>query len=443
MSRFSRLARTHALMVAADAALVVSLAGSFFSLDPEAARSKILLYLMVSFAPLALVSPLIGPLVDRAPGGRRTVVQVTAVARAVLYLLMVFNYQGLLLFPLVFGVMVLQKVYNASKSAIVPMVVSSQQELVEANAKLGLVGGVTGAIAAIPAAALAAISPRLSLLFGCVALLAAAVFAGQLPKGVVASSRVLHNERHALRAPSLLLAASALALIRAAQGFLFFHVLFFIRDNDYSKLWLGGVAASVTVGSMIGNALAPRLRRSTREENMLVGALACVAAGGLLAVLTGGPIAAVFLAFLLNVSAAIGRLAFESIVQRDAPGANQGRAFASFDARFQLFWVAAAVLGVLLSLPGRAGFAVVGLIGIFATVTYLVGSRAALAGRPIPASLGLRASRSVRQEMARRRTPTAGQSRSVQGTPTRPPPTLPPPATRRTEPRPTRRPPGN
>ena len=54
------------LMTAGDVAMVVSLAGSlFFSISPDAARSKVLLYLLVSFAPFAVVAPLIGPFIDR------------------------------------------------------------------------------------------------------------------------------------------------------------------------------------------------------------------------------------------------------------------------------------------------------------------------------------------------------------------------------------------
>ena len=69
VSPFRRLARTHALMTAGDVAMVVSLAGSlFFSISPDAARSKVLLYLLVSFAPFAVVAPFIGPFIDRATG---------------------------------------------------------------------------------------------------------------------------------------------------------------------------------------------------------------------------------------------------------------------------------------------------------------------------------------------------------------------------------------
>ena len=50
--------------------MVVALADSFFfDVDPGAARSKVLLFLVVSFAPFLIVAPLIGP-VDRPHPGR-------------------------------------------------------------------------------------------------------------------------------------------------------------------------------------------------------------------------------------------------------------------------------------------------------------------------------------------------------------------------------------
>ena len=52
------------------------------------------------------------------------------------------------------------------------------------------------------------------------------------------------------------------------------------------------------------------------------------------------------------MASGIGRMAFDSIVQRDAPDANQGRAFAKFETRFQLSWAVAGVIPVLFTLPG-------------------------------------------------------------------------------------------
>ena len=71
-SPFRLLARTHALMAMGDASMYGALAGSvLFNLSPDAQREKVLLYLLVSVAPFAVVAPAIGPTVDRIPGGRR------------------------------------------------------------------------------------------------------------------------------------------------------------------------------------------------------------------------------------------------------------------------------------------------------------------------------------------------------------------------------------
>ena len=381
LSPFKRLARTHALVTAGDVAMVVSLAGSlFFSISPDAARSKVLLYLLVSFAPFAVVAPFIGPFIDRAPGGRRFIIQLTAIGRALLFAIMIFHLDDLLLFPLSFGVLILQKTYSVSRSSLIPTVVNNKTELVEANSKLGLISGAVGALAAAPAGALAAISPKLSLLFGIVVFLCAVVAAMKLPRGVVAQSPQ-PAERMELRNVSLRSAAVAMSLIRAVIGFLFFELLFWLRENHYNNVWIGAVIGASTAGLMLGNGLASPLRSRLREELMLTAAMVLVAVSGLAAAMFGGVGAAIGLAAVANMASGIGRMAFDSIVQRDAPDANQGRAFAKFETRFQLSWALAGVIPVLLTFPGRAAFLTVGLVGVLAVFLFTQSARARLRGK--------------------------------------------------------------
>src|SRR3954453_20206927 len=97
-------------MIAGDAAMLVALADSLFlSIDPSAARTRVLLFLVVSFAPFLLIAPLIGPGIDRAAGGRCAVIQLFAAGRVVLAVLMAASIDSLRLFPLVFLALVLQK----------------------------------------------------------------------------------------------------------------------------------------------------------------------------------------------------------------------------------------------------------------------------------------------------------------------------------------------
>jgi len=391
-------------MAMGDAAMYGALAGSvLFSLSPDAQRPKVLLYLLVSVAPFAVVAPAIGPTLDRIPGGRRFVMQVTAVTRAVCYVVMAFHVDDVLLYPMVFGALVMQKTYAVSKSALVPSVVRNDAELVEANSKLGLISGVVGAIVIGPLALLGKIAAGVPLTIGVALFAVAAVLARRLPKEAVAQSPVEPRERVELRSSGIVLGASAMALLRASLGFLTFHLFFWLRE-DFSLFHVGLAAAASTVGSMLGNTVAPVLRRSWREEVMFTVALSAVAAAGVGAAVTGGLLIAVVLAFTVSAMTSLGRMAFDSIVQRDAPDANQGRAFARFEARFQLAWVLAGLPPVAFTMPGQAGFLVVGLFGTAAVTLYVIGSRAVRAGRPLPPSLVGLARREVERRRGRRPT---------------------------------------
>ena len=378
VSKFRRLSITHAAMMGGDAAMIVALADSlFFNIDPSAARGRVLLFLVVSFAPFLVIAPLIGPVIDRVAGGRRAVIQAVAASRVVISLLMAMAIDNLTLFPLVFAALVLQKTYLVSKQALVPSVVRSERDLVEANSKLGLIAGLTGFVAVIPAATLQLISDE-----GVATLIYAAALFGfafgsatRLPADVVAAKPAEAAERIQLHSLGLQLAEMAMLLMRAAVGFLFFLLAFWLRTQTAGTAWFAVAVGLSALGTMIGNAIGPRLRRVLSEETMLLGARGLSGAAGFLAALLGGVPAGVALACIVNLSAAVGRLAFESLVQRDAPQANRGRAFARFEARFQLGWVVAGLIPVLITIPGPIGFLIVGVLCAAAFLNYASGTR--------------------------------------------------------------------
>mgnify|MGYP000096534515 CR=1 FL=1 len=369
-SKFRRLAITHALMMGADAAMIVALADSlFFDIDLDAARSRVLLFLVIGFAPFLVVAPLIGPLIDRVAGGRRFVIQVVALCRVVLTLLMAQYLDALALFPLVFASLVLQKTYAVSKSAIVPSTVRSEDELVEANSKLGLIAGITGAVAVVPAGILLqVVNASATLVYGAVLFAGAFVAATRLSPDVVASDAVDATEVRELHSSNIQLGAIAMTVLRGLVGFTFFHLAFWLRSQDQGTLWFAAVVGVSALASMVGNAVASPLRVRIREEAMLTAALLVCAGAGLVVSVLGGPLGAVILAAVLNLMAALGRLNFESIVQRDAPGANRGRAFAVFETRFQLSWAAGAFVAVALQASGTIGFLVVGGVAVAASI---------------------------------------------------------------------------
>ena len=118
---FGRLALVQVLMIAGDTLVTISLAGSlFFSISPTEAKSKVFLYLVLTLAPFAVVSPLLGPLIDRNRGGRRAMVVFAAVGRAAICPFMARDTHSLLLFPEAFMILVLSKLYLVTRGALVP-----------------------------------------------------------------------------------------------------------------------------------------------------------------------------------------------------------------------------------------------------------------------------------------------------------------------------------
>ena len=83
----------------------------------------------------------------------------------------------------------------------------------------------------------------------------------------------------------------------------------------------------------------------------------------------------------IGLAASGSKLAFDAIVQRDAPDANRGRSFAKFETRFQLLWVLSALIPVVAPIPARIGFLLIAVAAGFAVSSYVVSLRAVASGR--------------------------------------------------------------
>ena len=383
LTPFARLARAHAFSTVGDALVAIALAQSlFFDLDPNDARWKVFLYLGLTVAPLALVAPFIGPALDRIRGGRRWMIVAVNAVRAFVCLLMLNDLHSLLLFPEAFTVLAMGKAYALARSAIVPTVVRDDDELVEANSKLQLLSGLAAPAAGLLAGAAYWIAKSQGVLGIAVAAYAIGTVAAlRIPSTQVAPLPPSAEEAEELHSIGILIAASAMGLIRGIVGFLTLLLLFDLRSDP---TWHLGVVLGLTgAGTLIGAALAPRLRDAMTEEHMIMVVLAATVVVGAGAAWAGGLGASALLASTVAVVSTCGKLAFDSLVQRDAPDANRGRSFARFEVRFQLVWVVGAVLPLLLlPIPQRVGFAVVAATALFALVSYLIGQRTGRRPRP-------------------------------------------------------------
>jgi hypothetical protein len=377
---FTRLARVHALSAAADALFATALAGSlFFSIPVGEARTKVFAYLAGAMAPFTVLSPLIGPAIDRVVGGRRLMVIVSLGLRAVFAFLLITTFDDLAVFlPLAFGILVLQKGYSVARSALVPTTVASDDELVRANSKLSVLSGVMGFVAAGPGAlALWLVGPEGSLTIACVVYVVGLVFSFRLPPAQVARAAPSPGERSGLHSASILLAAGGMGLLRGIVGFLSILVAFSLRSGGEPLWHYGVVGAGAVAGSLVGSLVAPRLREAMREEMILVTVLiATVVAAVLSTFVFGGVVAPMVIATTVGIAAAAGKQSFDAILQRDAPEANRGRAFARFETRFQIFWVIGASIAVI-PMGLELGFFVVLCVSVFAAFTYGVGLLAA------------------------------------------------------------------
>ena len=139
---------------AADAFVAVSLAGTiFFSTSVDQARGRVVVFLLVTILPFAVLAPFIGPALDRMQQGRRYLLAGTLLARGLLCWGMSAAINNpVTLLPAAFGILVLQKSYGVVRASVTPRLLPAEITLVTANARSQLITLTTsllgGAVAA-------------------------------------------------------------------------------------------------------------------------------------------------------------------------------------------------------------------------------------------------------------------------------------------------------
>ncbi len=120
-----------------DAFVAVSLAGTiFFSTSVDQARGRVVLFLLVTMAPFAVLAPFIGPALDRMQQGRRYLLAGTLLARGLLcWGMSAAIHSPVTLLPAAFGILVLQKAYGVLRASVTPRLLPAEISLVTANAR--------------------------------------------------------------------------------------------------------------------------------------------------------------------------------------------------------------------------------------------------------------------------------------------------------------------
>jgi MFS family permease len=165
----------------------VALAGTiFFSTSIDQARGRIVLFLIITMAPFAVLAPFIGPALDRMQQGRRFVLAGTMMARGLLCYAMSANVaSSLTLLPAAFGILVLQKAGGVVKASVTPRLLPANLTLVTANARSGLISlAVSTAAAGLAAGVQIAGGAAWTLRVGTVIYLLAMALALRLPEQI-------------------------------------------------------------------------------------------------------------------------------------------------------------------------------------------------------------------------------------------------------------------
>jgi hypothetical protein len=358
---FNRLTMAWSLAGVADALVAVSLAGSlFFNLSPSASREQVLLYLVINMAPFALLAPFIGPAIDRYGAGHRLIAAGLFALRGAFAAALAFFLFDLTLYFFALALLIAGKASGVTRQALVPGLVSAPEQLLAANARLARLGTIAAAIAAaIGAPVMALTSPSVTLGIACAGFFAAAVVAMRLPTSPPATdipSAVAYEE---LNTPTIVATAWAFTVIRAAVGFFVVGLAFALRRASEPAWMYGATVAAYGAGTFAALVLVPLLRRRYGEDRLTAGALIALAVVAVFGALGASRSLVLIVATVLGMSAAIGRQGFDAMVQTRAPEAVRARAFARFETRFQVAWVAGAIVATAAGVAIQISLAVV------------------------------------------------------------------------------------
>lgn len=389
----AKLTELSGVNAAGDALIAVSLAGTlFFSVPIGEARSRVLLYLLITMVPFALLAPLIGPVLDRFRSGRRYALAATFAVRALLAWSMVGSVASadLWLYPAVFGVLIGSRAYLVTRAAGVPRLLPPNVPLVRANSWMSMAGLLASAVAAAAGIVVTKVmGPEWTLRGAAVVFIVGAVLAVKLPKrvdsaaderratltgesvgasAVAAAAGVLAAAKAGAKArayvgPAVELGLRANMAFRGVSGFLTLFLAFYLRQEPIGSLSdttaIGLVIGAAGVGSVIGTSTGA-LIRDRAPEFMLALLLLAETLVVVLAAVWWGLVAVLAAGFVVGFAQTLGKLALDALIQRDVEEDVRTSAFARSETWLQMAWVSGGTVGVMLPLRGDVGFGIAG-----------------------------------------------------------------------------------
>ena len=360
----------HAVDDFADSLITLSLIGSlFFSVSLEASRSRILLYLLLTAAPLAIVAQVVGPALDRIRAGSRFVIICSHLARAVFALLLVSSLLSLAFYPLVFGILLARKAYALAKTAMVAQLAPERAEMVAASGHLARTGTIAGGIGtAVGGGLIGLVGVKWLPLVAAAVFLLAAVLAARIPSLAIeprVESAVIRVETPI----DIRRAVPAVATIRAAEGALTFLLALSIKRGGGDEWIFVAALVAAGIGTFGGTIVSPRLHRAFSLNGIVVLTLLIPGAMSAFGVLTIGSLSIVAIALAIGLGGSVAARAMDALYG-GVPHLMRGRVISRSELLFQLANVTGAAIAVLVYPGPRVGFAAVALVLILGGVTY-------------------------------------------------------------------------
>ncbi|MFF8727975.1 MFS transporter [Streptomyces sp. NPDC015171] len=383
-SGLGKLIELHAVNGAGDVMITVALASTvFFSVPTDEARGRVALYLAITMAPFTVLAPVIGPLLDRLPHGRRAAMAGAMLARALLALIIsgAVASGSLQLYPAALGVLVASKAYGVVRSAVVPRLLPPRFSLVKANSRVTLAGLLATGAAAPVAAGLHVLGDPWPLYGAFVIFVGGTFLSFSLPPAVDSAKgedRALlaaeegrprgplpgqQAKRPGLRTvgPAVTHALGANAALRCLSGFLIFFLAFLLREHPLTgqsaAVSLGIVGVAAGTGNALGTAVGAWLR-SRAPEVIIVTVVAVVLGAAVVAALFFGAFLVACLAAVAGFGQALAKLALDALIQRDVPELVRSSAFARSETLLQMAWVFGGAVGIVMPLNGTVGLLV-------------------------------------------------------------------------------------
>jgi len=411
---FRKLTWVRVLSQAGDGAFQVGIATAFF-FDPTSASTPadIAAGFAVLLAPFTIVGPFVGPLIDR--WHRQRIVLVGNLIRlgmvAAIGASIAVHAPKPLLYFLALATLSINRFLLAALTAGIPQVVD-REDLLTANAIMPTMGTIAAAVGAGIGGVATVFIPgvsddRLAILALSAAAVAfgtsswAATALGKRALGPVATidgrelaSEAIHllqelaaGYRHLRQRVTPFHALGVMAAARLLYGMMFVasilisrHILSTPGSAESSIKHFTMVLGFAAAGFGLAAIITPAFAHTVNRHTWIVTCLLLGAVGQTLLAISSSAWALLSAAVIVSFSVQGGKIAVDTIVQRDTDDEFRGRAFALYDVAYNTAFISAALVGALVLPANGYSHAVMGVLVlayIATAVAYWFAPRAA------------------------------------------------------------------